>query len=89
MAIDMEKIQNTIYMKNKISELYNSDIDSTKIFVVSVKWLEKGYTGLREYRFVTNAPVDFENMDKMIKDNKDIKKILSIDIQPIDFFKKG
>ena len=88
MAIDMEKIQNTIYMKNKISELYNSDIDSTKIFVVSVKWLEKGYTGLREYRFVTNAPVDFENIDKMIRDNKEIKKILSIDIEPIDFFKR-
>ena len=87
--VDIENIQNTIYMKNKIGELYNKDVSSTKIFIVSVKWLEKGYTGLREYKFTTNAPIDFENIDKMIKDNKDIKKILDIDIQPIDFFKKG
>ena len=88
MSIDIEQLQNTIYMKNKIAELYDSDISSTKIFSISVKWLEKGYTGLREYKFVTNAPVDFENINQMIKDNKDIKKILSIDIEPIDYFKK-
>jgi hypothetical protein len=88
MSIDIEQLQNTIYMKNKIAELYDSDISSTKIFSISVKWLEKGYTGLREYKFVTNAPIDFENINQMIKDNKDIKKILSIDIEPIDYFKK-
>ena len=88
MSIDIEQLQNTIYMKNKIAELYDSDIISTKIFSISVKWLEKGYTGLREYKFVTNAPMDFENINQMIKDNKDIKKILSIDIEPIDYFKK-
>lgn len=88
MAIDIEQLQNTIFMKNKIAELYNSNVDSTKIFSVSVKWLEKGYTGLREYKFVTNAPIDFENINQMIRDNKEIKKILAIDIEPIDFFKK-
>ena len=88
MSIDIEQLQNTIYMKNKIAELYNSSVDSTKIFSVSVKWLEKGYTGLREYKFVTNAPIDFENINQMIRDNKEIKKVLSIDIEPVDFFKK-
>ncbi|MBQ8130927.1 MAG: hypothetical protein IJ193_00385 [Bacilli bacterium] len=84
--MDIEDLQNSAYMKDRIRDTYSGDVVSTKIFSVSVKWLEKGYTGLREYNFVTNAPVDYESITKMISENKDIKKILNIDIQPIDFF---
>ena len=89
MAIDVDELQNMIYMKNKISEFYDSEVGSSKIFSVSIKWIERGVRGLKEYKFVTNAPVDYETIDKIIKDNKDIQKILSIDVQPIDYFRKG
>ena len=60
-----------------------------KIFSISIKWLERGYAGLIEYSFVTDAPLEYDTLVDIIKDNKDIKKILSIDVTPIDFFKKG
>ena len=87
--VDVDELQNMIYMKTKISEVYNSEISSSKIFSISIKWLERGYAGLREYSFVTNAPLEYDTLVDIIKDNKDIKKILSIDVTPIDFFKKG
>lgn len=89
MAIDIDDIQNMIFIKTKISELYDSEVGASKIFSVSVKWLERGFKGLKEYRFVTNAPVDFDTINDIIKENKDIKKILDITVEPIDFFKKG
>ena len=46
--VDVDELQNMIYMKTKISEVYNSEIFSSKIFSISIKWLERGYAGLRK-----------------------------------------
>ena len=46
--VDVDELQNMIYMKTKISEVYNSEISSSKIFSISIKWLERGYAGLRK-----------------------------------------
>ena len=89
MAIDIDEVQNMIFIKTKISELYNSDISASKIFLVSIKWMEKGYRGLKEYTFVTNTPVDYDSINNIIKENKEIKKILAINVEPIDYFNKG